>query len=110
LAISTVYTRDRIIRSIARRINLWDVQAFEKYLEDAEITNGRREVVSQAYFDWCKWKGFEYKPRKYHREEKLPYIPREEEIDQLIASSGFKMASFFRFLRRQDADQLRLGE
>jgi hypothetical protein len=77
LAPSTVYTRERIIRSLNRRINLWDVQAFEKLLDDSEISNGRREVVSQAYSDWCKWKGFEYKPRKYHRDEKLPYIPRE---------------------------------
>ena len=60
LAPSTVYTRERIIRSLGKKINLWDVKAFERILEDSEITNGRREVVSQAYSDWCKWKGFEY--------------------------------------------------
>jgi hypothetical protein len=84
---------------LSKRINLWDVQAFEKFLEDSEITNGRREVVSQAYFDWCKRMGFEYKPRNYHMDEKLPYIPREEEIDQLIVGSGFRLRCFLQILK-----------
>jgi len=91
--------RVRIIRSLGKTINLWDIQSFEKYLREANITNGRREVVSQACSDWCKWKGFEFKAKKYRREEKLPLIPREEQLDQLIAASGFRLGCFLQILK-----------
>ena len=51
LATSTVFTRSRIIRSLSKRVNLWDLKAFERYIEDSKVTNGRKEVVSQAYSD-----------------------------------------------------------
>jgi hypothetical protein len=99
LAQSTVETREKIVRSLGRKLNLWNLKAVEDYIFDSKVCNGRKEVVSQAYSDWCRWKGFEYKPKRFPREEKLPYIPREEALDQLIASSGFKMATFLQVLK-----------
>jgi hypothetical protein len=32
-------------------------------------------------------------------DEKLPYIPREEEIDQLIVGSGFRLGCFLQILK-----------
>ena len=68
LALPRSYTRSRIIWSLDNRINLWDLKAFENYFEDSKVTNVRKEVVSQTYSDWCRWKGgARDKPKKQPR-------------------------------------------
>ena len=70
-----------MIRRLAKRINLWDSETVEKYIQRAEMTNGHKNSILFAYADWCRFKGFNFAPKKYKREEKLPYIPTEAEID-----------------------------
>jgi integrase/recombinase XerD len=49
----------------------------------------RKNNCGYAYMDWCRWKGFEYKFERFREENaKLPYIPLEKELDQLIAGFG----------------------
>jgi integrase len=48
-----------------------------------------------------------WKPPKYKRQEKIPYVPVEEEIDQLIAGSGKKLSTFLKFLKETG---MRCGE
>jgi hypothetical protein len=50
-----------------------------------------------AYSNWCESKGFVYTPRKYPRQIKLPYVPTEKEIDQLIG--GFSASKYGPFLQ-----------
>jgi integrase len=80
-----------------RRFNLWDTKAVEEYIDQADWTNGRKEHVSLAYRNWCESKGFDFKPRKYKRQVKLPYIPSENEIDQLIG--GFSVSKYGPYLQ-----------
>jgi len=60
---------------------------------------GFRNNVVNAYADWCSFKGFTYARRKYRKEEKLPFIPTEKDIDSLIAGSGPKIAVFLQLLK-----------
>jgi integrase len=46
-------------------------------------------------------------PPKYRYEQKIPFIPLEEEIDALISGSGAKMSTFLRLLKETGA---RCGE
>ena len=64
----------------------------EKYVVRADWTNGYKNNVFNAYADWCKYKGFGYSTRKYTKEKRLPYIPSESDIDQLIAGCGLARA------------------
>jgi len=100
LAESTIEHRVKAIKSLRKRVNLWNKNSVQKYIDHADWTNGRREHVSLAYSNWCECKGFEYKPKKYHREYKLPYIPSEKEIDQLIGGfSNSKYGPFIQLLK-----------
>ena len=54
---------------------------------------------ARAYRDWCNWKGFDYKPKQFKTVEKLPYIPTENEIDQLIGGLGQKLACFMQIMK-----------
>ncbi|MCW3989123.1 MAG: hypothetical protein NWE88_03500 [Candidatus Bathyarchaeota archaeon] len=81
---NTIHSKLRIIRRLKNRVNLWDTNEVEKYLINAEMSNGHKNGVGFAYLDWCMWNGFEYTPLRFKRNDKLPFIPSESGIDQLI--------------------------
>ena len=68
LAESTVESRFRAIKTLNRRVNLWDSEAVQDYIDSALWSNGRKEQVSLAYWDWCASKGFEFKKKNYPRQ------------------------------------------
>ena len=51
--------------------------------------------------------GLTWEPPRYKRVDKLPFIPLESEIDQLIAGSGKKLATFLQVMKETGA---RCGE
>ena len=108
LAESTIIHRVKAIKSLAKHVNIWDSDAVEKHINEAEWTNGRKEHVGLAYSNWCVSKGFEYTPRKYPRQIKLPYVPTEKEIDQLIG--GFSDSKYGPFLQLLKETAMRAGE
>ena len=91
---TTIHSKLRIIRRLKKRVNLWHSDEVEKYIINAEMTNGHKNSIGFAYQDWCRWNGFDYSPTRFKRNEKLPYIPLESEIDQLIAGNRKKIGTF----------------
>ena len=63
------------------------------------MTNGHKNSILYAFQDWCKFNGFDYVPKKFKRVKKLPYIPTEKEIDQLISGKGRKTSSYLQLLK-----------
>jgi integrase len=80
-------------------VNLWDAEETEHYILGAEMTNGHRNNLQYAYMDWCHCQGFEFQPRRFKREEKLPYIPTEAELDVLISGCGGRVRVFLQLLK-----------
>ena len=97
LAEGTIQSRLTILKTIQRRVNLWDSDEVQRFIDESDWSNGRREQVSLAYWDWCLSKGFEFKKKHYQRQYKIPYIPTEKEIDQLIG--GFINSPYAPFLQ-----------
>jgi len=69
----------------------------ENYIDESGWSEGHKENVSYAYLDWCTWNGFLYTPKKYRRTKKLPYVPHEKDIEQLIG--GFANSIYAPFLQ-----------
>lgn len=99
LAERTVSSKIRIIKMLAKNVNLWDSDEVQRFIDESSWTNGRRNNVSTCYQDWCKYHGFSFQRMKYHVEEKIPYIPSENEIDQLIGGFSSKYAAFLQLLK-----------
>jgi hypothetical protein len=90
----TAKNKQIIINALRKRVSsLWDSPEVKAYIKNCELSNGRKNLYGQAYRDWCNWKGFDYQPKHFKRIEKLPYIPTENEIDQLIGGLGISMES-----------------
>jgi len=83
----TIESKIKRIKRLMKSVNLWNIEEVKNYIQDVEWSNGYKELIEYAYADWCKFQGFEYSPNSYTRIRKLPYIPTETEIDQIIASS-----------------------
>ena len=99
-ALITANNKEIIINALRKRVSsLWDSSEVELYIKNSELSNGRKNLYGQAYRDWCNWKGFDYKPKRYKRVEKLPYIPTENEIDQLIGGLGQKLSCFMQIMK-----------
>jgi hypothetical protein len=62
---------------VARHTNLLNLEAVKAYLAQAEIGEGRKEILSRDLAKFCKCKGIEFKKLRYRRIERLPFIPLE---------------------------------
>ena len=89
-----------MIRYLELRFNLWNSEAIRNHIKKAECVNRRKNNIGYAYRDWCRWKGYDYE-HEYLKEgeAKLPYIPLERELDQLIAGFGPKYSAFLQLLK-----------
>ena len=96
----TVKSKKVILKALSKRVsNLWDSLEVEQYIKDSSLSNGRKNLYGQAYRDWCNYRGFDYRPTQYRKEEKLPYIPTENEIDQLIGGMSARVAAFLQLIK-----------
>ena len=83
LAVTTIKYKVGLIRHLELRFNLWESDVIRNYIRDVECSPRRKNNISYAYRDWCRWKGFDYEIEFYKEQEsKLPYIPTERELDQ----------------------------
>ncbi len=97
LAETTVKSKLIIINTLQRVVNLWDVEQVQRFIDNSDWTNGRKQNVSYAYKDWCEFKGFFFTPQMYRRKRKIPHVPLERDIDQLIG--GFANSKYGAFLQ-----------
>ncbi len=95
----TIHSKLQITKRLKKRVNIWDSEEVTKYIINSEMTNGHKNCIGFAYQDWCRWNGFDYEPIKFKRDNKLPYIPSEVDLDQLIAGNGNKIGCFLQFLK-----------
>ena len=87
------------LKSIDRRTNLLDVQAVLGYLARINAGEARKENLSNHLERFYKWKDISFNKPRYTRISKLPFIPTETEIDQLIGGVGKKTAAFLQLLK-----------
>jgi integrase len=59
----------------------------------------RKRNIINAYSILLKLNGIQWEKPKCHIERKFPFIPKEEEIDALIAGSGKKTSTFLQLLK-----------
>ena len=89
-------------------VNLTQPEEIKAFLADCERWSERTKSIYVAIYDgFLKFQGLDWKPPKYSAVEKLPLIPLESEIDQLISACGKKLAVFLQLLKETG---MRCGE
>jgi len=96
------------MKSIARHSNIHDPDSVKSYLARLNVTEARKEALVIRLNRFYRWKRIEWAPPRYHRIDKLPFIPLESEVDQLIA--GFRSRTVTCFLQLLKETGVRPGE
>ena len=96
----TIESRIKILKVLAKRgANLLDPESVKAVIAAQQWSVGRKENAAIAYSTFLKMLGKTWDPPRYKREETLPWIPLETEIDQLIAGCSPRMAAFLQLLK-----------
>jgi integrase len=93
---------------LKRGANLYDPENVKDIIAKQDTwSSARKNQVAKAYTVFLKMHGLKWSMPKYKVAQKLPFIPIEEEIDQLIAGCSSQMATFLQVLKETAA---RCGE
>lgn len=102
---STAETYVRILKILHKRgANLNDPESVKKVIALQESWGkGRKWNVVKAYTLFLKMQGLTWEKPKYKPVAKLPFIPTEREIDEVIAGCSKQMATFLQVLKETGA-------
>ncbi len=92
---------------VKRGANLYDPETIKAVIAKQTWSNGRKNNAVDAYSSFLKMVDGKWNPPLYQTIRKLPFIPKETEIDQLIAGCSRRMATFLQILKETGA---RCGE
>lgn len=97
----------RLKRLVKLGANLLDPESVKEVLAEQEWSDSGKETTAYAYDLFAKWMGIKWERPRYKALRKLPFIPHEREIDDLIAGCNKYIATFLRIIKETGA---RAGE
>ena len=84
------------MKTVARHSDIYNPDSVKGYLARSNVTEARKEALVIRLNRFYRWKKIEWAPPRYHRVDKLPFVPLETEVDQIIA--GFRSKTVTAFL------------
>jgi integrase len=87
--------------------DLFDPENTKAVLADLKVKKSVKRLIASILNTWYDFNGIWWKKPTYSKESEVPYIPTEQEIDELIAGLGKKTATFCQILKDTGA---RCGE
>jgi len=104
---STVKYCVQSLKSIARRSSLLRPESAKSYLATAPISESRKAKLTEDLARFYAYKHLPFDKPNYRRIEKLPFIPLEVEVDQLISGCSRKVATYLQLIKETG---IRAGE
>ena len=104
---STIKYCIQALKSIARRANVLQPESAKAYLAYAEISESRKAKLTEDLARFYAYMHLTFDKPNYRRIEKLPFVPLEVEVDQLISGVGKKTATYLQLIKETGA---RAGE
>jgi len=105
---ATILAHRKVLRRLAKHgANLLDPESVKGTIADENVSVNSKANYVGVYTVFVSWLNIPWRPPKYRTLRKIPFIPTETEIDQLIAGCGRKTATFLQLLKETMA---RAGE
>jgi integrase/transposase-like protein len=105
---ATIFGRGKLLKRLVKRgANLYDPESVKTTISKQTWGNGQKSNAVDAYSSFLTMVGGKWEAPVYKKIRKIPFIPKEVEIDQLIAGSSNRMATFLQLLKETGA---RCGE
>jgi len=104
----TIENYTKMLNLLAKEgCNLTDPEDVKDKLARLDKDKGWKFLATCSYTAFLKFLGLSWEAPSYKQTRKLPFIPTEKEIDELIASCGPKTAAFLQLLKETG---MRCGE
>jgi len=105
---ATIYGRSKLLKILLRRgANLYDPESVKAVIAKQPWSEGRKANAVDAYSSFLKMVGGKWEPPRYEGVHKIPFVPTETEVDQLIAGCSKRMGTFLQLLKETG---MRAGE
>lgn len=106
---STIRARSYIIKNLMKRgANLLNPDSVKDTIAKVDTwSESRKKVVTDTYTNFLSMLGLSWNPPRYKVTQKIPFIPMEREIDDLIANAGSKTSAALKIAKETGA---RIGE
>ena len=89
----------RLLRRLAVWTDLNDPEGVKIALTRTGWADGTKEMACGAYAIYAKQHEIAFVPPRYRRVEKLPFIPLDSEVEQLIGAMGLRYSAFLSLLK-----------
>jgi integrase len=98
---TTITSQGKLLKLIMKKgADLQDPETVKAVIACQDTwSEGRKENAVYVYSNYLNMIGKTWEPPRYKRVRKLPWIPSEEEIDQLIAGCSHRVATFLQLLK-----------
>jgi integrase len=95
----------RIKIILEKKADLWNPKSVKGIIAEQKTWGtGFKKCMVNAYERFLEMEELTWKKPRYKHEQKIPFVPLEQEINQLIAGCGKKMAVFLQGLKETGAD------
>jgi len=103
---STISGKVKLLKRLVKLgANLWDPEHVKKIIATQETWgSGYKANVVHAYSNFAEMEGLTWTPPKYKKSDKVPFVPLESELDQLINGCGKTVSIFLEGLKETGAD------
>lgn len=104
----TIKNMTNTLRSLMKDgANLADPETVKEVIANRPILESSKHTIVNTYKSFAKFMKIAWEPPKYNCRSKLPFIPLEREIDDLIAHCGKKTSTVLQLLKETG---MRIGE
>jgi integrase len=104
---STISSRIKKLNRLIKLCNPYNPEEAKEIIAKQDWKDSTKQTTVKILNGFYQFKKIEWKPPRYKPVERLPFIPTEQEIDQLIASVGKVMATLLQTLKETG---IRIGE
>jgi len=75
-----------------------DPESVKEAIASRAVTEGTKKKLVEIYDRFCRQHGFTWNRPRYRGVERLPHIPLESEIDQLIGALSRRVRTFLQLI------------
>jgi integrase len=105
---ATIQGRSKLVQIMVKRgADLLNPESIKETIAKQNWSTGRKNNAVDAYSCFLRLFNGKWDPPNYKRVRKLPFIPAEVEIDQLIAACSTRMSTLLQLLKETG---IRIGE
>jgi hypothetical protein len=99
---ATIRTKYKVLKVMLREnVNLTDPEEVKLFIaRNKKWSNGHKIIAAYAYNDYTKMENIKWEIPYYKKNETLPFVPTEKEIDALIAGTSKKVSITLQALKR----------